>query len=192
MWCFTLRRIVKAGKTQLRITRLFAFLLLLSACASAPVVPGPEAHIVAPLPFYPDGTYRCGPATLAAVLNFRGVAVTPAEIAAEIFSPSARGALDMEMVFYAEAKGLRVRRYAGTEEDIKRNIDRGNPLIALVDYGHWVYEQGHFLVIIGYDDQGFIVNSGKDQRKAIPREEFLKVWRKAGFWALLVESRSGS
>jgi len=43
-------------------------------------------------------------------------------------------------------------------------------------------------VIVGYSDGGFIVNSGKEHELFIPRDEFLKVWKKADFLTLLVES----
>jgi hypothetical protein len=180
---------IKAGNVRMPIFRLVLFLAIpfVLSCASVSIVPAAGNHIITGIPFFPQEDYQCGPASLAAVLTYRGATATPIEIAAEIFSGSARGTLDLDMVFYAEGKGLQVKRYTGTPEDIRRNIDNGNPLIVLTDYGFWVYEKGHYLVIVGYNDQGFIVNSGKDRELFVPEAEFLKVWKKANSLTLLIE-----
>jgi|SRR3990167_1517338 len=182
-------QIIKAGKSRIPMLRLAFFLAIpvVLSCASASLVPSPGNHVITQIPFFPQDDYQCGPASLAAVLTYRGAAVTPTGIAAEIFSGSAMGTLDMDMVFYAEGKGLKVKRYAGTPEDVRRNIDNGNPLIVLTDYGFWVYEKGHYMVIVGYNDKGFIVNSGKDHELFVPETEFLKSWKKANFFTLLIE-----
>ncbi len=181
----------KAEKTRKRIFRLFLLLLLLiTACSAAPVHRidhNAAIRLIPQIPFHPQDDFQCGPASLAAVLNFYGTDVTPAQIAAKIFSATARGTLDWDMVFFAESHGFKVRRYAGTEEDVRNNVEKGKPLIALVDYGYWVYEKRHFLVITGYYREGFIVNSGDMQQLFLPRDEFLKVWKKAGFLTLLIE-----
>ncbi len=94
--------------------RLFFLLPLLISCASTPPQPTAAIHTIAAIPFSPLEDYRCGPSSLAAVLNF--------------------------------------------------------------------------LVIVGYSDGGFIVNSGKKHQLFISGDEFLKVWKKADFLTLLVES----
>jgi ABC-type bacteriocin/lantibiotic exporter with double-glycine peptidase domain len=182
-------QIAKAEKLHLPILRLALLLAIpfVLSCASTSLVPSTKSRVITQIPFFPQDDYQCGPASLAAVLAYRGAAVTPAGIAAEIFSGSARGTLDMDMVLYAEGKGLKVKRYAGTPDDLRRNIDSGNPLIVLTDYGFWVYEKGHYMVIVGYNDQGFIVISGKDRELFVPEAEFLKVWKKANFLTLLIE-----
>ena len=180
---------LRVGKSRRRFLHI-AFLLAISpvlSCATASIVPSTKIRIIAQMPFFPQDDYQCGPSSLAAVLTYRGTATTPNVIAAEIFSGSARGTLDLDMVFYAEGKGLKVNRYAGTPEDIRQNIDNGNPLIVLTDYGFWVYEKGHYMVIVGYNDAGFVVNSGKDHELFFPEAEFLKIWKKANFLTLLIE-----
>ena len=179
----------EAGTARRCRFRLFLLLPLLLSCAATPIKTDATDHLVAPIVFYAQDDYQCGPAALAALLNFRGLPVTPDQIAREIFSGSARGTLVMDMVFYAEGRGLKVKHYSGSEADVRQNIDRGNPLIALVDYGFWVYERGHFLVIVGYNDNGFILNSGKEERRFVPREEFLRAWKKANFLTLLIEKK---
>ena len=184
-------QIMGVGKSRLPFLCL-AFLMIipwvLSCATTVAMMPATGNRIIAPMPFFPQDDYQCGPAALAAVLTYRGTATTPDMIAAEIFSGSARGTLDMDIVFYAEQKGLKVKRYTGSPGDVKRNIDRGNPLLVLTDDGFWVYEKGHYMVIIGYNDRGFIVNSGKDQELFISEAEFLPIWKKANYLTLLIEN----
>ncbi len=166
---------------------LFLLLLLLVSCAGSPFLGKREnARIIAGVPFHPQEKYQCGPASLAGVLNFWGLKDSPEEIAARIFSPTAGGTLDLDMVLYARSKGLKAARYAGSWEDLRNNIDSGVPLILLVDEGFWVYQKGHFLVVVGYDEGGPIVNSGRDRHVPIPLGVFLKKWEKTKFWTLRI------
>jgi hypothetical protein len=42
------------------------------------------------------------------------------------------------------------------------------------------------MVIIGYGEQGILVNSGKHQRQFIPYNSLLKTWGRTKFWTLLI------
>lgn len=144
------------------------------------------ARIVEGVPFFPQEQFQCGPASLAGVLNYYGLRITPAEIAAEIFSRQARGTLDMDMAFYAQRRGMKAEQYAGNMEDLKRNLDSQRPVIILIDRGFWVYQNHHFMVAVGYDEGNIVVNSGKEERKFISRDAFLKSWGKTKFWTLRI------
>jgi predicted double-glycine peptidase len=159
----------------------------LTSCASGRESSGSvRTHIIPEVPFYPQEAYECGPASLAAVLNFWGIKVSPGEISEEIFSKSAKGTLNIDMVLYAQKKGLDAMQYAGKTEDLRRSIDSGHPVIVLVDYGFSLYEVNHFMVVIGYSDDGVIVNSGREQRKLIDEKNFLKIWGRTNYWSLLI------
>ncbi|HYA31796.1 MAG TPA: C39 family peptidase, partial [Thermodesulfovibrionales bacterium] len=93
-----------------------------------------DLHLVRNVPFFPQEDYQCGPASLAAVLNYQGVSVTSDEVARAIYSPSARGTLNIDMVLYAQSLGLRASQYKGGLDDLREQIDAGRPLIVLVDY----------------------------------------------------------
>jgi predicted double-glycine peptidase len=147
------------------------------------------SHIIENVPFYPQQAYQCGPSSLAGVLNFWGVAVSPAEIAADIYSESAKGTLDVDMIFYAERKGLEARQYEGSIDDIKRNVNSCYPMIVLVDYGFWIHQRNHFMVIIGYNENGVIANSGRERLKFISFHNFLSAWRRTKFWTMLVSPK---
>ena len=173
----------------MREASLLLVVLLSSLCSCAgpsSKLSGQPARVIDGVPFFPQEEYQCGPASLAGVLNFYGWKVSPEEIAAEIFSRQAGGTLDMDMVFYAQKKGLRAEKYRGTFEDLQAQVNSRRPLIVLVDQGFWVYQSHHFMVVVGYDEGGIIVNSGKEERKFIPRDSFLKAWEKTKFWTLRI------
>ena len=175
---------------KFRIRNLIIIIFLLHSCAGVDYVSkGSQARIIENVPFFPQVIYQCGPASLAGVLNYWKVNVTPDDIAEEIYSKSAKGTLDIDMVLYAQKKGLQAIPSKGTIKYLRDNIDLGYPVIVLVDYGFWVYQQNHFMVVIGYNEDGVIVNSGKDEKKFISEEDFMKSWKRTEFWSLLIKPR---
>ncbi|MBI4689900.1 MAG: C39 family peptidase [Nitrospirae bacterium] len=178
---------VRSGKLK------FHFLLLtfyfLFACAATGNIQESKKHIIENVPFYPQETDRCGPASLAGVMNYLNIDVTAGEVSEEIYSESARGTLDVDMVVYPQKKGLIAGQYSGGMEDLKNNIDSGFPLIVLVDYGFSILQSNHFMVVIGYNEHGVIVNSGRDKAKFIPEKDFIKSWKRTKFWTLLIKRK---
>ena len=171
------------GGMRLPFSLLLFFFL--GSCASLPPAKDSgAAKLIAKVPFFPQEAYQCGPASLAGVLNYWGVGVTPEEIARAIYSQTARGTLDLDMVFYGEKKGLKAAQYSGSAEDIKKNIDAEIPLIVLVDEGVWAYQKHHFMVVVGYGDQGLWANSGSEPQRYYPWAPFLKTWAKTKNWTL--------
>jgi predicted double-glycine peptidase len=162
------------------------FSFLWGCAGPSPKLSAKTARVIEGVPFFPQEEFQCGPASLAGVLNYYGLRMTPAEIAAEVFSRSARGTLDMDMVFYAQRKGMKAEQYAGSFEDLQGSLDSRRPLIVLIDQGFWVYQNHHFMVVVGYDEGGIVVNSGREKNKFISRGAFLKTWEKTKFWTLRI------
>ena len=167
--------------------RIFPLTLLLASCAASPdFTESKSSHMIENVPFYPQQAYQCGPASLAGVVNYWRAGVSPDDVAAEIYSESAKGTLDADMVLYAQRKGLKVSQYKGSMEDIRRNIDLGYPVIVLVDYGFWFYQKNHFMVVLGYNEDGILANSGTERLRFVSHKDFLKSWRRTKFWTMLI------
>ncbi len=170
--------------------RLYVFLLIapfLLTCAETQYLKESKPlRLIENVPFHPQEAFQCGPASLAGVLNYWGVQVTPEEIAKDIYSPSAGGTLNLDMMLYSEKKGMKANHYKGSMDDIKSKIDLGDPIIVLVDLGLFVYQQNHFMVVVGYDENGIIANSGKDRLKPIATKNFIKTWERTNFWSLWI------
>ncbi len=168
---------------------LLCYCLLLAACASAPPAARQGETVIGNVPFYPQETYQCGPASLAGVLNYEGLDTTPERIAKDIFSRSARGTLNLDMALYAQRNGFSAQEYSGSMQDLKEKISAGQPLLVMVDYGFLAWQVNHFMVVVGYNSDGVIANSGKKEREFINNDTFLRIWRKAGFWSLAIRKK---
>lgn len=166
---------------------LYLVSCIITACSSHVIIQyGPEV-IINRVPFYPQEDYQCGPSSLAGVMNYYGINVSPEEIASEIYSKSARGTLNLEILFYAEKKGLKAERYSGNIDDLRDKIKAGHPLIVLVDYGYGPIQANHFMVIVGYNESGVFANSGREEKKFISFKDFLKIWDRTGNWTLHIK-----
>ena len=174
-----------------RVSFLF-FSISLTSCSTLPATHFQEdMHTIRGVPFYPQEVNECGPAALAAVLEYLGVAVTPDQIAEDIFSKNARGTLTLDMELYAERKGMEAQQYKGSLDDLKKKIDAQIPLIVLVDQGIYPLKRYHFMVITGYSKYAVIAHSGKHEQKFIAKEDFLKAWRKTNYWTLQIKRGTG-
>jgi len=154
-----------------------------------PVQKGVNEIVINNVPFFPQEDYQCGPASLAGVLRYWGADIAVEDIKGEIFSRSARGTLTMDMLLYAQKKGFAALQYAGSIDDLKSQVRAGHPLIVLVDYGFFVYRVDHFMVVIGFDDEGVIVNSGKSEKAYVSNEDFLKTWKRTNNWTLWIKPK---
>lgn len=170
-----------------RLTLILLIAILFHSCVTIKnIQESLQNHIIPDVPFYPQEVYQCGPASLAGVMNYWNIKVTPDEITKEIYIESVRGTLNIDMVLYPQKKGLIAEQYSGGMNDLKKNIDTNYPVIVLVDYGFSIFQSNHFMVVIGYNEHGVIVNSGKDKGKFILEKDFIKAWKRTKFWTLKI------
>ncbi|MEW6118060.1 MAG: C39 family peptidase [Nitrospirota bacterium] len=175
-----------------RYLLLAALLSIIGSCATAPVQPDSNAVIIRNVPFYAQEEYQCGPASLAGVLNYWNISATPEEIAKDIYSGSARGTLNLDMLFYAQRKGADALHYSGGWDDLREKINKGYPLIVMVDNGFSIYQVHHFMVAVGYSEGSVIVNSGAAERAVIDKGRFLTTWKKTNYWTLWIKKNTES
>ncbi len=175
---------------KIRILPLISlFFVVLGSCASAPTASHHGGVVLENVPFHPQEDHQCGPASLAGVLNYQGLGISPDEIARDLFSKSAGGTLTIDMALYPQRKGFFSLSYSGGISDLREKIDSGYPLVVMVDYGFSVWQKNHFMVIVGYNNDGVIANSGRKKHEFIENDSFLRTWRKTDFWTLLVKKK---
>jgi hypothetical protein len=152
-----------------------------------PDPPGYVVHIV--VPFFPDDTDQCGPATLASLLSYWGMPSEPPALKAETYSPRLRGTLPIDLLLAAQARGLHAEGSSGTMESLKAELDADRPVVALLNFGWTVFPQGHYVVITGYDErqQGIYMHSGLSRDLFVPYAQFFANWGKNGRWMLRVQ-----
>ena len=148
-----------------------------------------DAVVHVKVPFYPDDTDQCGPATLASVLTYWGVPSDPATLKEETYTPRLGGSLPIDLLLTVQAQGLQAEGVSGTLETLKAELNDNHPVVALLNLGWAAFPQGHFVVITGYDErqQGVYMHSGLARDLFVPYEKFLANWEKTGRWMLLVQ-----
>jgi len=166
-----------------RALRIIATLLILLASNAL-------ALEIEGVPFIRQDSQFCGPASLASVMAFHGVPEDQKTIGAKVYSEKLQGALITDLERYARQKGFETKSGQGTVEELKAEMDRRRPVMVLVDLGFWVVSKPHYLVVIGYDDEGFTAHDGYTPANRYPYARFNEIWGKMGNAYLLVYKRS--
>jgi hypothetical protein len=140
------------------------------------------------IPFFPDDTDQCGPATLASVLTYWGIPSDPRALKDEIYIRRLRGTLPIDLLLAVRARGLRAEVVGGTYTTLRAELDAGRPVVALLNLGWAVFPQGHYVVITGYDERrrGLYVHSGLSRDVFVPYARFHADWEKTGRWILRI------
>jgi ABC-type bacteriocin/lantibiotic exporter with double-glycine peptidase domain len=135
----------------------------------------------------------CGPAALASVLGFDGDPVTVEEIVQTVGAPSLAGVLPMDLERFAAARRAAVHATAGSLAWLRERVANDHPVVAFLDLGVGPVRQGHFVVVVGYDDEAerVVLYSGSDPDAAMSYGRFTAAWRRAAFWALTLEGPAG-
>jgi ABC-type bacteriocin/lantibiotic exporter with double-glycine peptidase domain len=146
-----------------------------------------RSNLIEGVPFFAQTAYDCGPASMAGVLNYYGRSVTPEQIEEAIGREDLRGTVTLDLILYPRNRGFTSEWIEDMPvSELTASIDRGEPLILMVDYGIANVNRNHFLVAVGYTPEAIIVNSGKTEQKKTPWSEFLYRWDRADRWALRI------
>jgi len=152
----------------------------------------PSSSYVRDVPFYPGEEYQCGPSVLAGVLNYLGYDIKPEDISKEIYLKNIRGTLNIDMASFARRFGdVTVKEFQGDLTLLKESLSMGYPLIVFVDLGIWSIRKGHYMLVVGYDDnrEEVIVYSGAVRDKLIRYKNFMRIWKRGSYWALRIAKR---
>jgi ABC-type bacteriocin/lantibiotic exporter with double-glycine peptidase domain len=159
------------------IGALAVLALAISGCSTLKPLQHPQKLVlIEKVPFYPEDRYWCGPASLAGVMNYWRESPVPETIADKIYSPSAQGSLMSDLVWYAREQGFSARVESGSIRDLKRSIRQEIPPIVFVRQSTLLGNYDHFMVVVGYTSNGFVVNSGKKEKYLIEWSSFEKLW----------------
>lgn len=168
--------------------------LLLSACASLPQMSLPDGlpqtSPVMQVPFFPQQDNWCGPASLATLLNFAGVVVTPQQLAPQVYLPGREGTLGVELL--ATSRRYRQMPYLlrGEPQVLLQELAAGHPLLVLLDLSLPPLSRWHYAVLTGYDasSREFILHSGELAATRLSWASFQQLWARGQNWAMLVLS----
>lgn len=172
------------------------FIFLLSACASPPQTrallqappPALPSHIeLSAVPFFAQQDYQCGPAALAMSLASAGIHIEPEALTPEVYLPSRRGSLQIEMLAAARRHGAIAYQLSPQLIDLLTEVADGTPVIVLQNLSLGWYPMWHYAIVIGYDlgHAEIILRSGRDQFQVLPLTTFEHTWKRSGQWAMV-------
>ena len=150
--------------------------------------------------------YSCGLACLASVALYYDVPFTTVEETTLSAAGREESLAATELVRTAESFGLVAFGYEGNFDDLKDNLQKNRPVIALLDTPpkvakypafEWVTEtstgvvsQPHWVIVLGLEHNGeVIIHDPNKGLLAMSRETFDKQWHKQSRVAVLVGKR---
>ncbi len=148
----------------------------------------PPAVELSATAFFPQEDYQCGPAALATVLSASGINVTPTELTPKVYLPGRKGSLQLELTAAA-------RRYSRIPYPITPSLaalllelQSAHPVLVLQNLGVSWLPRWHYAVVIGYaeDRNQIILRSGTTARKEMDTKLFMRTWRRADQWGMVV------
>lgn len=164
----------------------------LAVGASAP--PQSDSHALLDVPYVSQTPELCGGAAVAMVLRYWGErGVFPTDFAPLVASGDS-GILTGTLASAVRDRGWQAL-IVSTGEDttharLRTEIDRGRPLIALIEVGAHTY---HYVVIVGSTDQEVVVHDpARAPFRVLRWAEFDRAWTGTGRWMMLVLPPSGT
>lgn len=145
----------------------------------------PDRILLQDVPFHAQDAYQCGPASLAMVLNHRGVAATPDSLKDRVYLPERKGTLQVEMISAARERDLLVYPLDKDLQAILTELAAGNPVLVMQNLAFNWYPQWHYAVVVGYDlnAREMLVHSGLNKAQREPFHVFMRTWSRADYWA---------
>jgi tetratricopeptide (TPR) repeat protein len=176
--------------------RLFLFIALtLVGCTNLQVKQLEEqssaiasSHLIADVPFVAQKQYQCGPASLAMVMGWAGERnVTPEQLAQEIYLPSKKGSLQIDVLGGARRHGF-LALPVHSLKDILTEVEAGHPVIVLENLAFSWYPIWHYAVVVGYDlgQSQITIHSGSNAFLHQKLNHFADDWERGGKWATVI------
>lgn len=167
-------------------------MLTMAGCVQRPAFQ-PDREITArtvrlEVPFIPQTQLNdCGPSALAAVLAFHGRDASLDEVTRAVFTPVLERTLLPDMENHARFLGMSTSSGRGDLSMLRARIDAGTPVILLLEMGGKMFSQGHYVVVFGYDPEGFLMHVGTKEDVFLSERELLERWEPMNRLYLVVE-----
>ncbi|HKI61023.1 MAG TPA: PA2778 family cysteine peptidase [Mariprofundaceae bacterium] len=182
-------------KSARLVAGAFVLFMLLGGCAAKQTQALLEHHpdglatkaSVERVPFFAQTEYQCGPASMAMLLGWAGVPVTPAELTPKLFIPGKKGTLQIELMATPRQYGILAYPLAPQLPDLLREVAAGHPVLVFQNLALSWYPQWHYAVVTAYDltSKTITLHSGLEPEHTIPMSVFEHTWVRAGSWAML-------
>nr|WP_272871521.1 PA2778 family cysteine peptidase [Ruegeria lacuscaerulensis] len=150
-------------------------------------VDAPPRAVVTDVPLIKQNEFHCGPASLAMVFQWAGLDVTQTDVAAQSFTPGAKGTYLADMVGAARRHEMLAVRLS-TLEEVLDEVAAGNPVIIFQNLGLKWAPRWHYAVVVGYDlnSDEITLHSGQHERMTMDLRLFMRTWQRGDNWAMAV------
>jgi tetratricopeptide (TPR) repeat protein len=166
------------------------WIVIAAGCATHPSAPSLTFSNVelTEVPFFAQLEHQCGPAALATILSYHGRPVSPADLLSQVYIEGLKGSLQAELLSATRRHGLIPYVLESRAQNIVAEIDAGHPVVVLQNLGFRLAPIWHYAVVVGFDDEtdSVILRSGTEKRHLERTARFVRSWRRANGWALIV------
>lgn len=147
----------------------------------------PSRVLLPDIPSYAQQKYHCGPAALAAALNWSGVDTTPEQVADMVFTPGKKGSFQSDLTAAIRRHGRLAYPIKGLECLIQE-VTAGTPVVVLQNLGLKWIPRWHYATVVGFDmDQpAIILHTGDKAARRVGLKTFMATWNRADQWGMLV------
>jgi tetratricopeptide (TPR) repeat protein len=147
-----------------------------------------EAIELSDTPFFPQEEYQCGPAALATVLEAAGVAIAPSDLVDQVYLPTKHGSLQVELLAATRRADRIPYLIEPTLFALRAELDADRPVLVLQNLGLGFLPVWHYAVVVGLDPavDSVILRSGIERRKQSHVIDFLRSWKMAGNWGMVI------
>lgn len=143
---------------------------------------GPPLRIL-DVPFLPQSADLCGGAAAAMVLRYWGEQASTSDFA-PLVDPRAHGIPTSALLEALRQRGLTAVPFRAERELVRRQLERGRPVIGLIGVGTG---QLHYVVILAWANGRVLLHDPAQAPFRVYREqELLTAWRASDAWALVV------
>jgi hypothetical protein len=176
-------------ETAMRFARCAAAMVgfvLLTGCAmqtTADAAASSARAAVAGVPFHPQEGHRCGPAGMAMMLGWSGVAVTPAALEGQFYGDTADPR--PRLVDAARRYGRFAFPITGIQALIAE-LQAGHPVLVVENLGVASRPIWDCVVAVGIDGDTVVLNSGTTAGKVMPLRLLDRLWVDSDNWGMVV------
>lgn len=168
---------------------LASMALGIGACAAVPDWQPEQRESVELLdvPFVPQTTDQCGPASLSMLLTHTGAQAPVEQLRERVYLPARAGSLQVELLAATREASRIALVVQPTPDELLAHLDAGQAVLVLQDLGVAWRSRWHYAVVIGYlpQQQVFVLRSGPKPRQLVKRRTFLKSWQRGGNWGMV-------
>lgn len=171
-------------------------ILFLAGCASTPQTSHllsqpdslPQHYEISNVAFFPQKEYQCGPAALATVYQNAGINISPDDLVSEIYLPSRKGSLQVEILASSRRHDRIAYRIEPDIRSLLTEVSAGNPVLVLQNLSLSWAPTWHYAVVVGFNlsKKEIVLRSGMEKRHVTSLGTFERTWARSNYWGIVV------